>query len=86
MPTINHRFVVFFSQDALLLDADVITRLTRTLPQTLMVRANQNTNRIIDNHKQRMLRKARTSSSRNTMADPRWENLTSSLFPNFIHE
>ena len=69
-----------------LLEGDVISRLTRTLPETLMIKANQNINKIIDKRKQRMLKKARDSSSRDIMQDPRWQKLESALSDKFTCE
>ena len=71
---------------SVVLEGDVITRLTRTLPETLMIKANQNINKIIDKRKQRMLRKSRDCSSRDTMQDPRWQKLASALSDNFTAE
>ena len=57
----------------------VITRLTRTLPATLMLKANQNINKVIFERKRTMLQKSKAASLRNTFVDPRWESLESSL-------
>ena len=77
---------IFSRHSSALLEGDVISRLTRTLPETLMIKANQNINKIIDKRKQRMLKKARDSSSRDIMRDPRWQKLESALSDKFTYE
>ncbi len=66
-------------QSVVLCQDDVIGRLTSTLPAALMVRANQNLNKVIDQRKQRLLKKSRDRITRSSLLDPRWQNLQGSL-------
>lgn len=60
-------------------DQEVISRLTQTLPVSLMIKANQNVNKVIDHQKQGMLLHSKKGTTKNMFSDPRWKRLTSTL-------
>ena len=65
--------------DGKLCEDGVILRITRTLPMSMLIRANQNVNKIVQVKKDKMLKKCREESQKNTLEDPRWLSLKATL-------
>lgn len=71
--------------DGKLCDDDVILRITRTLPMSMLIRANQNVNKLVEIKKEKMLRRCRQESQKDALSDPRWLRLKDSLEKPDIH-
>ena len=67
------------SQQEILCHDHVIVNLTRSLPLSVMIKANQNINKVVQKRKALMIERCRTARDRNTFEDPRWKELESIL-------
>ena len=64
-----------------LCDEQIIMNLTRTLPSSMMLKANAKLNAVISERKQSLMDHARQGSTQDTFTDPRWHNLRAILVP-----
>lgn len=59
----------------ILCQEDVVTKLTRTLPMSLMIKANRNINKEVQKRKNVMIARCKRARDVNTLEDPRWRQL-----------
>ena len=62
-------------EDEVLCDDKIVTNLTRTLPISLMIKANKNINRVVAKRQRLMIDRCRQSYDKSLLSDPRWSEL-----------
>ena len=62
-----------------LCDPQVISEITKTLPMSLMIRANQNVNKVVYDKKKKLIQKSKKIAEREVVSDPRYLALQNSL-------
>lgn len=69
-----------------LCEDEVIDTITRTLPLSIMIKANQNINREVQKRRARLIEKCKNDRDKDTLNDPRWVELKKVLVTKTVQD